>query len=93
MTRQHFDEFVACYGDDSHGSSERTDQGERGRFRSLEREEISKRGENLDISWLRDENAEHGDELEEPEVIAAEIMQNLKAAMDELKKLESVLGS
>ncbi|HQY64639.1 MAG TPA: N-6 DNA methylase, partial [Polyangiaceae bacterium] len=56
FTRAHFAEFEKAYGADPLGKSKRKDQGETGRFRKFTREEIAKRGENLDISWLRDES-------------------------------------
>jgi type I restriction enzyme M protein len=54
--------------------------GEEGRFRCFTREQITKRGENLDLSWLRDESLQSGDDLPEPEVIATEIMEKLRIA-------------
>jgi type I restriction enzyme M protein len=68
-------------------SAERADQGEDGRFRCFTREAISQRGDNLDISWLRDESNGDGEELPEPEVIAAEILGHLRRAVDEMEGL------
>lgn len=59
--------------------------------RQFTREEISKRGENLDITWLRDESLQSGDNLPEPEIIAAEIMTKLQTAMDEMQALMLLL--
>lgn len=92
FTRAHFDEFERCYGADSHGTSKRKDLGEDGRFRKFTRDEIAARGDNLDIAWLRDDNAEHGDDLPEPELVAAEIMENLSLAMTELEELQAILA-
>lgn len=61
--------------------------GEDGRFRCFTREYIEKRNENLDISWLRDESLQSGDNLPEPEVIAAEIMEKLRIATKEMEAL------
>ena len=49
------------------------------------------RGENLDISWLKDENASNFDELPEPEVIAAMIRERLATAMEEKDALTELL--
>jgi type I restriction enzyme M protein len=87
FTRNHFKEFEAAYGDDPHGRSPRRDQGEEGRFRRFTRDYIRERGDNLDISWLRDESGAHDDELREPDVIAAEIMGHFQAAIGEMKAL------
>ncbi|WP_228037069.1 helix-turn-helix domain-containing protein [Cuspidothrix issatschenkoi] len=48
---------------------------------------IEKRNENLDISWLRDESLQSGDNLPEPEIIAAEIMEKLRIATKEMAAL------
>jgi type I restriction enzyme M protein len=87
LPREHFAEFEAAFGDDPYGRAERADQGEDGRFRCFTREAISQRGDNLDISWLRDESNGDGEELPEPEVIAAEILGHLRRAVDEMEGL------
>ena len=78
LTHAHFAEFEKCYGKKSDGTSQRNDQGEEGRFRSFTREQITDRGNNLDISWLRDEDAGNHDDLPEPEEIAAQIRERLQ---------------
>jgi len=92
LTREHFAEFEAAYGEDPLGGSPRVDQGGAGRFRRFTREQIAKRGENLDISWLRDESATHHDELPEPGEIAAEILAKLREAVEEMEALSEVLA-
>ena len=57
LTRDHFKAFEKAYGTDPHGKAKRTDEGETGRFRCFTREFIKERGENLDISWLKDDDA------------------------------------
>jgi type I restriction enzyme M protein len=93
LTREHFKEFEQAFGDDPLGDSARIDQGEKGRFRCFSREEINKRNDNLDISWLRDENTDNGEDLEKPEVIAGQIMEHLQVAMAEMGELVGLLGS
>ncbi len=92
LTREHFSEFEAAFGDDAHGLAKRKDTGETGRFRRFSREQIRARGENLDLSWLRDEDATHHDDLPEPEVLVAGALDNLRDAMDELRELEQELA-
>ena len=92
LTREHFAEFEKAYGKNVDGTSKRKDQGEEGRFRVFTREDIAKRGDNLDISWLRDENAQDHEDLGEPDEIAAEIMEHLQTAMSELEALNSLLA-
>ncbi|MEA5496412.1 class I SAM-dependent DNA methyltransferase [Limnoraphis robusta] len=91
LTHQHFEEFEGCYGDDCNGNSQRIDLGEEGRFRCFSREDIAKRGDNLDISWLRDESLQSGENLPEPDIIAAEIFQRLQSATDEMEALMLLL--
>ncbi len=91
LTRNHFQEFEGCYGKDPNGGSRRVDLGEEGRFRCFTREEITKRGENLDISWLRDESLQSADDLPEPEELAAAILVKLQTAMEEMEALTVLL--
>ncbi len=92
LTREHFSPFKEVYGDDANGGSPRVDQGELGRWRCFTREEITKRGENLDITWLRDESLQSGDNLPEPDIIAAAIMTRLQTAMEEMEALTVLLS-
>ena len=91
LTREHFKEFQGAFGDDPHGQAARSDEGEEGRWRCFSREEVAKRGDNLDISWLRDESANRAEDLPEPDVIAEEIMGHLKTAMEEMEALQGLL--
>lgn len=93
FTRKHFEDFEKCYGDDPNGKSPRTDLGEEGRFRCFSREDITKRGENLDISWLQDESLQSAEDLPEPDVIAAEIMTKLQSAMEDMEALTELLDN
>lgn len=92
FTREYLEPFVVAFGADPLGKSPRKDEGEQGKFRRFTREEIQKRNDNLDISWLKDENAQSADELEEPEVIAAQIRDELAAAMEEIDALTAILA-
>lgn len=92
LTHAHFADFEAAFGDDPYGRSPRTDQGPEGRFRRFTREEIKRRGDNLDITWLRDENAGRHEELPEPEEIAAEITLKLQEALAEMEELNALLA-
>ncbi len=92
LTRQHFAPFEEAYGEDPYGCSERTDHGPERRFRRFTREEIARRGHNLDITWLRDESAGRHEELPEPAEIAAEIMTKLQEAMSKMEELTALLA-
>lgn len=91
LTREHFADFEKAFGKDPIGKSKRKDQGEEGRFRKYTREQIEKRGDNLDISWLKDDSVEGAEALGEPDEIAAEIMAHLRTAMEEMEALQELL--
>jgi len=93
FTRAHFADFEKAYGPDPLGKSKRKDQGEAGRFRRFTREEIAKRGDNLDISWLKDDSVTDHADLPEPEEIAAEIVAQLQVALEEMAALQEELGA
>lgn len=86
-----FTGFIAAYGAEPNGKSERQDQGEEGRLRRFSRDEIAARNDNLDITWLRDTEAEAEEELIEAEDIAAAIVGHLRAALDEIDALSEEL--
>lgn len=92
LTRAHFAEFEAVFGEDCNGFSPRTDQGESGRWRRFSREEVRARGDSLDISWLKDDNAEDAADLPEPAVLAREAMDELNGALEELEAILAELG-
>jgi len=92
LTGADFAAFEAAYGDDPLGKAERTDQGEDGRFRCFSREELKARGDNLDITWLRDTEADAEEGLTEPEDIAAAIIGHLRAALTEMEALDEELS-
>ncbi len=83
--------FIDAYGSDPNGGSPRTDEGEEGRFRKYSREDIQARGDNLDITWLRDESVERAEDLPEPDEIAAEILLHLSTATEEMQALMELL--
>ncbi|MCG8600852.1 MAG: type I restriction-modification system subunit M [Verrucomicrobiales bacterium] len=93
LIRDHFAEFEKAYGEDPNGKSKRIDEGEEGRFRKFTREAIRERGENLDISWLQDENATSMDDLPEPDEIAASILERLQTASREIEALQKELAT
>jgi type I restriction enzyme M protein len=45
----------------------------------------------LDISWLKDESLEDSADLPDPDVIAAEIAEDLEAALDQFSQIMSDL--
>jgi len=96
LTREHFADFEAAFGDDPLGGPEalaaRVDTGEAGRFRRFTRQQIAERGDSLDIAWLKDDSADTGDDLPEPAVLAQEAMLELEGALEELRGILAELG-
>lgn len=86
-------DFAAAFGDDPHGGAARTDQGAEGRFRRFTRADIAARGDNLDITWLKDTSTDAEDGLETPEDIAAAIEGHLKTALEEIAALLAEMDS
>jgi type I restriction enzyme M protein len=63
-----------------------------GRWRSYGVDELLARDKaSLDLFWLRDESLSDSDNLPVPEIIAAEIIDDLQAVLDQLKELEADL--
>jgi len=93
LTLDHFKDFIAAYGEDLNGQSKREDQGESGRFRCFSREAIAKRNDSLDITWLRDESVQSGEDLPAPANIAEEILGKLSIATTEMTELAKLLNN
>ena len=87
LRAEDFAAFEAAHGPDPYGRAERRDEGEEGRFRRFDREAIRERGDNLDIAWLRDGEAEAEDGLTDPDDIAAAILGHLREATREIEVL------
>ena len=63
-----------------------------GRWRRYSYEEIMRReGANLDLSWVRDKTLEDSADLEDPDVIAEEIADDLQAALEQFATIATDL--
>jgi len=92
LALDHFREFITAFGDDPYGRAERNDQGDTGRFRCFTREQIARRNDSLDITWLQDDSIRRGNDLAEPTDIAEEILAQLSIATQEMQELARLLG-
>jgi type I restriction enzyme M protein len=95
MTRVDLDEFVACYNPQNRHDRKSTwsDENPDGRWRSYTYDEIIARDKaSLDIFWLRDESLEDSANLPDPDVIAAEIIEDLQSALEELQAISDDLA-
>ena len=81
------DDFISCYN-----PANRHERTETERFRPFSYDELVARDKaSLDIFWLRDESLEDTDNLPAPEVIAAEIVEDLEAALAQFAEIASTL--
>jgi type I restriction enzyme M protein len=96
LTRSHFSEFEAAFGDDPFGGTksiaQRIDSGETGRFRRFSHDWITERGDNLDIAWLKDGSEDTTGEMPEPAELAQEAINELEAALIDLREILRELG-
>jgi type I restriction enzyme M protein len=96
LQRTDLDEFVACYNPKKrHDRTPTWDDGAPdGRWRSYEYAELVARDKaSLDVFWLKDDALEASANLPAPEVIAAEIVEDLRAALAAFEELESSLSA
>ncbi|CAN5658591.1 class I SAM-dependent DNA methyltransferase [soil metagenome] len=83
LSTQALQDFVTSYNADNRQGREETE-----RFRAFSYEELVSRDKaNLDIFWLRDESLEGSEDLQPPDVIAVEIAENLKAALEQFAEI------
>jgi type I restriction enzyme M protein len=88
LTRADLDDFVACYNPTNRHERTETD-----RFRPFTHEELIARDKaSLDIFWLRDESLEDTDSLPPPYIIAAEIVEDLEAALAQFAEIAATLS-
>ena len=88
ITRDDFNEFVGCYRPGATASREPTwsETNPEGRWRCFDYGELLKRDKlSLDLFWLKDKSMEDSENLPEPEVIAAEIADDLQEALDQFR--------
>jgi type I restriction enzyme M protein len=94
LRRQHLDEFVKLYNPENRydRKSTHSEENPEGRWHRYAYEEIMRReGANLDLSWIRDKSLEDSVDLEDPDVIAEEIADDLEAALEQFAAIASGL--
>ncbi len=96
LSRADLDEFVACFNPENRHERTATwsEEDPDGRWRSFGYEELLARDKvNLDIFWLRDESLEDTANLPDPDVLAAEIVEDLQAALEQFREIAEDLSS
>src|SRR6266511_3020121 len=88
LKRSALDDFIRAYN-----PANRHERTETERFRSFSYDELIARDDvSLDIFWLRDEGLENSALLPPPDVLAAEIVEDLQAALDQFAQVVAELG-
>src|SRR5690606_18158114 len=94
LTRADLDDFVACYNPENRLDRRETwsEENPDGRWRAFDYEELIARDKvSLDIFWLRDEALEENANLPDPDVIAAEIIEDLRSALQHFEEIAAEL--
>ena len=94
LQRSDLDEFVACYNPTNRHERQATwsEQSPNGRWRVYGYDELVARDKaSLDIFWLKDESLADSANLPDPDVIADEIIEDLRAALEEFEELQAGL--
>jgi type I restriction enzyme M protein len=87
LKRADLDHFVTCYHPQNRHDRKETD-----RFHVFNYEDLLKRDKvSLDIFWLKDDSLEDSANLPDPDVIAAEIAEDLQAALDQFAQIAAEL--
>ncbi|MEM1115954.1 MAG: class I SAM-dependent DNA methyltransferase [Bacteroidota bacterium] len=82
------DPFVEAYRPDDRGGREESE-----RFRRFTYDEIAARDKlSLDLFWLRDESLDDAADLPEPDVLAADIVESLRGALEQFEAIADALG-
>ena len=95
IQRSDFDEFVASYmaGKEHKRRPTWSEDQPDGRWRSYSYDELVRRDKlNLDLFWIKDQSLTDTDTLPEPGVLAAEIADDLEAALAQFAKIAERLG-
>ena len=93
LTPEHFAEFESCFGSEPNGRGKHdAADSKENRWRSFHISEIKERDFKIDsLKWLQDESLNDGEELPEPEELAADAIAELEAAVEELNAIVSLL--
>lgn len=93
LTPEYFAEFEKLYGADPNGGSKRKSaDSKEDRWHSFHISEVKERNYKIDsLKWLKDDSLDDADSLPEPEELAVEAIEELRAAVDELQKVVVLL--
>ena len=95
LKEEALDEFVKCYNPENRHDRKAmySEKNPEGRWRCFDIDELLKRDKtNLDILWIKDESLDDVDSLPEPSVIANELVEDLRDALEQLEEIADDLG-
>jgi type I restriction enzyme M protein len=95
LAREVLDEFVECYNPENRHKRQPTwsEENPDGRWRVFTYDELVARDKvNLDIFWLRDTSLEETDNLPSPDILAAEIVEDLQSALEQFSGILNELS-
>src|SRR5712691_8647258 len=96
LKRSDLDDFVACYHPENRHQRKPTwsEKNPTGRWRAYSYEELLQRDKvSLDIFWLKDESLEDSANLPAPDVIATDIAEDLRTALEQFEAIGEDLVS
>lgn len=89
-------DFISCYNPINRNKRKETFNAEtnpEGRWRKFTYDEIIARDKtSLDITWLKDKSLADLDNLPDPDVLAADIIENLEAGLESFREIVLVLN-
>ena len=95
MTDTDLEDFVCCYYPENRHQRKATwsEENPDGRWRRFSVKEILERDKcSLDIFWIKDKSLADLDNLPEPDVLAADIIENLQSALSGFQELMQQIG-
>jgi len=91
LKREDLDDFVACFKPENRHERRATwsEKKPEGHWRAFSYQELLQRDKvSLDIFWLKDESLEDSANLPAPDVIAAEIAEDLRTALEQFEAIQ-----
>ena len=88
LNREDLDEFVECYHPENRHERQETwtEDNPDGRWRVFDYEELMARDKvNLDIFWVQDDSLMDMENLPDPDVIASDIVEELRSALEQFE--------
>jgi len=95
LTYAHLLNFIECYNPRNRHDRKPTwsEDSPEGRWRAFDRNDLLARDKaSLDVFWLRDASMTDFENLPEPELLVAEIVENLRSAINNFELVEGELA-